>query len=324
MVKLTRVFLAEDSPTTREMLKTVLQRASDMEVIGEAEDGAVVVEKVDMLKPDVVLMDVGLLGMSGLEATRKVKDKHPDTRVIIVTSNDSDGVIFDAFSSGADGYYLKSNAGNQLLTAVRSVVAGAAWLHPAIAGRVLRSCVRGATRLVEKKVRSSSDILKRVSRHESVCRLLDIAREFEEQQRMDDAECMMEGAIALCERLSGNTDSEVATLVTIYADMLYTQEKFIKAERLYLRALELRHEKLGYEHKDVAASLDNLGNLYDTRSNYAEAEHYYYWSLKIREKVSAPGDPLTQDTCRKLAWVYRAQGKTDLAQEMDERAAAKK
>src|SRR5579883_2801458 len=149
--KPTRVFIAEDSPTTRAMLKTVLQRASDMEVVGEAGEGPQVLEGVERVRPDVVLMDIGMPGMSGLEATTKLKEKHPTLKVIMVTSNETDGVVFDAFSSGADGYYLKSNTADHLLPAVRSVVAGAAWLHPAIAGRVLRACVRGASLLMEKK-----------------------------------------------------------------------------------------------------------------------------------------------------------------------------
>jgi len=92
---------------------------------------------------------------------------------------------------------------------------------------------------------------------------------------------------------------------------------------LYAKALDLRHQTLGYEHPDVATALENLANLFDTRSNYAEAEHYYFWSLKIREKIR-PDDPLTSDTCAKLAWVYRAQGKVDLAEEMEKRANKKK
>jgi tetratricopeptide (TPR) repeat protein len=134
----------------------------------------------------------------------------------------------------------------------------------------------------------------------------------------------MEGASALCEKVCEAGDDELPSLLTLYADMLYSREKFVIAESLYLRALDLRHQALGYEHINVAASLENLANLYDTRSNYAEAEHYYFWSLKIREKLSGPDSQLTNETCAKLAWVYRAQGKTDLAAEMDLRAGKKR
>lgn len=320
--KLTKILIAEDSPTTRAMLKTVLQRASDMEVVGEAESGDTIVTKCQTLHPDVVLMDIGLPGVSGLEATKQLKAANPAMRVIMVTSNESDSVIFDAFSAGADGYYLKSNTADSLLQAVRAVVSGAAWLHPAIASRVLRSCVVGASKLVEKKrpEPKSHGIVPGISKHQNVSKLIAMAREFEEAEDLEKAELLVEAAVALCEKLSGVHDPEIADLLTIQADMLYTQEKFVQAERLYLRALELRHQALGYEHESVAASLDNLANLYDTRSNYAEAEHYYYWSLKIREKIDGPNNPLTTETCSKLAWVYRAQGKIDQANEMSKRA----
>jgi len=318
--KVTKVFIAEDSATTRAMLKTVLQRASDMEIVGEADNGASIVDKVASSRPDVVLMDIGLPGISGLEATKKLKERNPDLRIIMVTSNESDGVIFDAFSSGADGYYLKSNSADTLLQAVRTVVSGAAWLHPAIAGRVLRSCVRGASKLVDKKRHPDH----KVSKHDNVCTLVNLASELEQAERIDECEAVYEGAIALNERLNTEHDAGEALLITLFADMLYNHEKFVKAEELYLKALDLRHQALGYEHSDVASSLENLANLYDTRSNYAEAEHYYFWSLKIREKLSGPDDPLTHDTCSKLAWVYRAQGKTDLAAEMDLKAGRKK
>lgn len=321
VAKPTRVFLAEDSSTTRAMLKALLQRASDMEIVGEAEEGSTIVHKVEVSRPDVVLMDIGLPVVNGLEATKRLKEKFPELRVIIVTSNESDEVIFNAFSSGADGYFLKSSKADSLLQAVRSVVSGAAWLHPAIASRVLRSCVRGATTLIDKKQSKPKDA--KVSRHESICTLAKLAQEMEESSRLNEAESVYEGAIALCERLGNANDPELPTLLTLYADMLYTQEKFFKAESLYVRALELRHQTLGQEHSAVASSLENLANLYDARSDYPEAERYYFWSLKIREKLSGPDDPLAHDTCAKLAWVYRAQGKNDLAAEMERRAAKK-
>ncbi|MBX9685363.1 MAG: tetratricopeptide repeat protein [Candidatus Obscuribacterales bacterium] len=316
--KPTRVFIAEDSPSTRASLKAVLQKASDMEIVGESENGNTVLDNVAACKPEIVLMDIGMPGMDGLTATKRLKEKFPHIRVIMVTSNESDGVIFDAFSCGADGYYLKSNT-LQLLQAVRSVHTGAAWLHPAIAGRVLRACVRGATRLMEKKQSDSGSVKGKISKNENLCRLVDLAGELESNSRIEDAEAVFTAAVAFAERLPGDRNIELASVATLYADLLYANEKFVEAENLYQKALELRHMALGQEHIDVASSLENLGNLYDTRSNYAEAEHFYFWSLKIREKLSGPDHPLTHETCSKLAWVYRAQGKYDLAEEMDKR-----
>jgi tetratricopeptide (TPR) repeat protein len=164
----------------------------------------------------------------------------------------------------------------------------------------------------------------RVSRHEQVRILVKLAEELENSRRLDESECVYEGAIALSERLGSENNMEVPVLITLYADMLYAQEKFAKAEMLYLKALDLRHKALGSENPAVAASLENLAHLYDTRCNYAEAEHYYYWSLKIRERLAGMDNPLAHETCTKLAWVYRAQGKDDLALEMETRAAKKK
>ena len=326
VAKTTRVFIAEDSPTTRATLKTVLQRASDMEVVGEADEGRLVLDGVDNVRPDVVLMDIGMPGMSGLETTTRLKEKHPSIKVIMVTSNETDGVVFDAFSCGADGYYLKTSNADQLLPAVRSVVAGAAWLHPAIAGRVLRACVRGASLLMEKKhaVAQPATELKKVSKYEPVCRLVDIANELEGSKRSEDADAVLEAAAALAKKKGIDSQMDLSNLLTVTADMLYSHEKYINAEAFYLEALDLRHQSLGNEDPAVASSLENLANLYDTRSNYAEAEHYYFWSLKIREKVAGVDHKLTKDTCAKLAWVYRAQGKNELAEEMDKRAKTQK
>mgnify|MGYP003386078415 CR=1 FL=1 len=321
--KITRVLIAEDSPTTRALLKTALPRASDMEVIGEATDGSEAIMKAEALSPDAVLMDIGLPGIDGLEATRRLKKANSKTRIIMVTANESDSVIFDAFAAGADGYYLKSTATDTLLQAVRSVVSGAAWLHPAIASRVLRSCVHGATKLVEEKRGARLTDTSGISKHKSVSALVKMSREFEDRGQHEESEILLEGAVALSEKLHGPQDPEVALLTSMQADLLYNQEKYVQAERLYLKALELRHQALGYEHADVAQSLENLANLYDTRSNYAEAEHYYYWSLKIREKIDGIDNKVTHETCSKLAWVYRAQGKLDLASEMEMRAGKK-
>lgn len=318
--KIIRLFIAEDSPTTAASLKTILMKGSDIEIVGEAVSGRETVERVKSIKPDLVLMDIGLPGLSGLDATRDIKKDMPDIKIIMVTSNDSEQSIFEAFSCGADGYFMKSNT-EQLLQAVRSVNTGAAWLHPAIAGRVLSACVKGAARL-EKAMQPATakdPRSNKQSKHQVLNRLLNLADRLESSGEHEDLDAVLDGAHALCEQQEIDK-GEYADLLTRQADILYEQENFNKAEKLYLKALDLRHNVLGHEHVDVAASLENLANLYDTRSSYAEAEHYYFWSLKIREKISGPEDPVTAETCSKLSWVLRAQGKLDLAEEMDKKA----
>ncbi|MCC7531529.1 MAG: response regulator transcription factor, partial [Candidatus Melainabacteria bacterium] len=101
------------------------------------------VDSILSLKPDVVLMDIGLPTMDGIEATKKVKELAPDCKVIMLTSHDSDRDVFAALAAGADGYCLKEVSGTQLAMAIRCVADGAAWLDPGVASRVLKACAVG-------------------------------------------------------------------------------------------------------------------------------------------------------------------------------------
>lgn len=133
-----KVLLAEDHALTRIGLKTVLSRTSDIVVIGEAENGQDAIDKVQTLSPDVVLMDVGMPVMDGIEAAGKLKVSHPHVNIIMLTSHDNDSDIFASLSAGAGGYCLKDVLPERLYTAIRSVNAGDIWLDSSIASRVVR------------------------------------------------------------------------------------------------------------------------------------------------------------------------------------------
>ncbi|MBX9938390.1 MAG: response regulator transcription factor [Candidatus Obscuribacterales bacterium] len=133
-----KVLLAEDHALTRIGLKTVLSRTSDIVVIGEAENGQDAIDKVQALSPDVVLMDVGMPVMDGIEAAGKLKVSHPHVNIIMLTSHDNDSDIFASLSAGAGGYCLKDVLPERLYTAIRSVNAGDIWLDSSIASRVVR------------------------------------------------------------------------------------------------------------------------------------------------------------------------------------------
>lgn len=139
------VFIAEDHEITRVGLRLTLEQIEGFQVVGEANDGRVAVDNVIRIKPDVVLMDIGLPTMDGIEATRQVKEQAPDTRVIMLTSHDSDRDVFAALAAGADGYCLKEVSGTQLAMAIRCVADGAAWLDPGVASRVLKACAVGGS-----------------------------------------------------------------------------------------------------------------------------------------------------------------------------------
>lgn len=131
--------LVEDHEITRMGLKLTLEQHTGIQVVGQAEDGAEGISLVERLKPSVVLMDIGLPRLDGIEATRAIKQSAPQTRIIMLTSHDNDRDIFAALSAGADGYCLKETATRQLALAIATVSEGAAWLDPGIAARVLKA-----------------------------------------------------------------------------------------------------------------------------------------------------------------------------------------
>jgi DNA-binding NarL/FixJ family response regulator len=137
-IKPVDIFIAEDYEITRVGLRLTLKNVPGFNLVGEAENGKVAVEEVIRLRPNVVLMDIGLPVMDGIAATKQIKTATTNTRVIMLTSHDNDQDIFAALSAGADGYCLKEASGSQLVSAIRAVAEGVAWLDAGIAGRVLK------------------------------------------------------------------------------------------------------------------------------------------------------------------------------------------
>ncbi len=133
------IFIAEDHLIARMGLKMLLEQTDHFSVVGEAEDGETAVEMILDLKPEVVMMDLGLPKIDGVEATARIKEQLPQTKILIFTSAEDDESIFSALRAGADGYCLKTISGEMLATAIQSVLKGAAWLDPGIANKVLRA-----------------------------------------------------------------------------------------------------------------------------------------------------------------------------------------
>lgn len=146
-----RILLVEDHLLTRIGLKTIIERAPDLQVIGEAEDGEGAVKKTAELKPDLVLMDVGMPVMDGIEASRRIKELRPEVEIIMLTSHDNERDIFASLSAGASGYCLKDVAPERLYMAIRSVNAGDLWLDATIAGKVLSQYAPGANSVENKE-----------------------------------------------------------------------------------------------------------------------------------------------------------------------------
>jgi DNA-binding NarL/FixJ family response regulator len=132
-----RLIIAEDHAVVREGTRQLLEREPDLEVVGEAADGAQAVALVERLRPDVAIMDISMPVMTGIEATKQIKASHPNTAILILTAYDDDQYVFALLAAGAAGYLLKDVPSMELVRAVRLVHAGEPVLHPAIARKVL-------------------------------------------------------------------------------------------------------------------------------------------------------------------------------------------
>ncbi|MCK4782922.1 MAG: response regulator transcription factor [Desulfobacteraceae bacterium] len=132
-----KLLLVEDHVVVREGTRQLLENERDMEVIGEAGDGEEAVRLAKQLKPDVIIMDVSMPKLSGLEATKQIKDMSPSSIVLILTGYDYDEYIFSLLESGAAGYLLKDVTGDELIQAVRRVYAGEQALHPVVVRKLV-------------------------------------------------------------------------------------------------------------------------------------------------------------------------------------------
>ncbi len=137
-----RIVFAEDHVLVREGTRQLLDRHEDLEVIGEGADGIEAVELVRRLSPDIVLLDISMPRMNGIEATKRIKEFAPQTSILILTAYDDDQYVFALLEAGAAGYLLKDVSGDELVRAIRAVHAGEPVLHPAIARKVLDRVVQ--------------------------------------------------------------------------------------------------------------------------------------------------------------------------------------
>jgi DNA-binding NarL/FixJ family response regulator len=132
-----RILIADDHPVFRHGIRTLLEMMPDMEVVGEATTGAEAVSQVEALLPDVVLMDLNMPDLSGIEATRQIVRASPHTRILIVTMFNDDASVFTAMRAGARGYILKDAEKAEMVRAIQAVGNGGAIFSPAIASQLI-------------------------------------------------------------------------------------------------------------------------------------------------------------------------------------------
>ena len=136
-----KVLIVDDHNLVREGLKAVFDQGSEVEVVGEAGSGEEALEMVDKAKPDVVLMDISMPGMNGIQATKLIREKCPDAKVVMLTMLDQEGYVYEAVKAGAAGYMLKNTSSDDLVNAIQTVFAGKALLHPDATAQLLKEFV---------------------------------------------------------------------------------------------------------------------------------------------------------------------------------------
>lgn len=143
MKKKVRIILAEDHTILREGLRALLSSDSIFEIVGEAEDGREAVRCVERLSPDLLLMDLSMPRMSGMEAISEIKKRHPETRIIALTVHKTEEYLLTTLKAGADGYVLKDATHDELVLAIKHVMTGKSYLSPSVSEKVIEGYLEG-------------------------------------------------------------------------------------------------------------------------------------------------------------------------------------
>jgi DNA-binding NarL/FixJ family response regulator len=163
-----KILICDDQAVVREGLEMLLNLEKDFQVVSLAQDGAEAVDLVDRLLPDLVLMDLKMAGMNGIEATRQIKKQHPEIRVLVLTTYDEDEWIFDAIRAGAAGYLLKDTPREKLVDAIRGTMDGRSFIDPNVAGKLLNQVANRQTQpptlLTDKLSEREVDVLRLLAR----------------------------------------------------------------------------------------------------------------------------------------------------------------
>ena len=163
-----RIIICDDQAVVRDGLELLLNLEKDIQVLATAQDGAEALELVAGKQPDLVLMDLKMPGMNGIEATRQICARFPDVKVLVLTTYDDDEWVFDAIRAGASGYLLKDTPREEVLRAIRGTMAGKNFIDPAVAGKLLAQVsnqqTQPASLLTEKLTEREVDVLRLLAR----------------------------------------------------------------------------------------------------------------------------------------------------------------
>lgn len=159
-----KILLCDDQAVIRDGLEMLLTLEKDFQVVGSAQDGHEALELVTQKSPDLVLMDLKMPGMNGIEATREIRKKFPHVKILVLTTYDEDEWVFDAIRAGASGYLLKDTPRQKIIEAIRGTVEGKSFVDPAVAGKLLNQVASNQTQpasiLTDKLTERELDVLR--------------------------------------------------------------------------------------------------------------------------------------------------------------------
>lgn len=316
-----RVFIVDDNEVIIDAIKQALQRFEDVEVVGGARRATAALAAVEELKPEIVLMDLEMPEMDGIEATKLLKEKLPKSHVVMMSSHQDEKDIVAALRAGAEGFILKKFENNSLPLAVRAVVQGTIWLDPGINSSVLDRYRQSAPDIVERAARVPTASRKEGT--DDISFVISLADVFVQADKFEEAEALYRVSLTIIEKVKNASHPDLLKVLLKLADVYVHEDKPMQAEPLYFQALEIQTQTLGPEHSDTATTLEHIAELFNRQAMYAEAERFYYWALSVREKVQPPDFMQVADTCMKLAQIYREQQKFGQAEQFAELARRK-
>jgi DNA-binding NarL/FixJ family response regulator len=163
-----KVIICDDQDIVRDGLELLLKLEPDIEVVGIATDGAEAIDLVEKEKPDLVLMDLKMPVMNGVDATREIKAKYPGVKILVLTTYGTDEWVFDAIRAGASGYLLKDAPREGVLSAIRGTIEGKTYVDPSVAGKLLRQVTglnkKPATAITSKLTEREVEVLTLLAR----------------------------------------------------------------------------------------------------------------------------------------------------------------
>ncbi|GAB1469539.1 response regulator transcription factor [Chloroflexota bacterium] len=159
-----KILLCDDQAVIRDGMEMLLQLEKDFQIVGTAQDGYEAIELTEKKQPDIILMDLKMPGMNGIEATREIRKKYPSIKILVLTTYDDDEWVFDAIRAGASGYLLKDTPRQKIVEAIRGTMDGKSFVDPAVAGKLLDQVSNNQTQpasiLTDKLTERELDVLR--------------------------------------------------------------------------------------------------------------------------------------------------------------------